>query len=138
MARSTHPVTVDAPPEAICTTRSAGPGLPGGASGPARCGRAAVTPTAGHYAVVLALVLLVNLLPAFGPPIWVVLVLFKLNWHLNPVALVIAGAPSPHRSPHRTESPSSSCSCWLSYSSPASTGPRSFSTAPITTARPRQ
>ena len=51
-----------------------------------------MTTTAGHYAVVLALVLLVNLLPAFGPPIWVVLVLFKLNWHLNPVALVIAGA----------------------------------------------
>jgi hypothetical protein len=36
--------------------------------------------------------LLVNLLPAFGPPTWVVLVLFKLNWHLSPVALVIAGA----------------------------------------------
>ena len=51
-----------------------------------------MTTTAGHYAVVPALVLLVNLLPAFGPPIWVVLVLFKLNWHLNPVALVIAGA----------------------------------------------
>lgn len=51
-----------------------------------------MTTTAAHYAAVLAVVLLVNLLPAFGPPTWVVLVLFKLNWHLNPVALVIGGA----------------------------------------------
>ncbi|HEU5429655.1 MAG TPA: hypothetical protein VFU74_22430 [Actinocrinis sp.] len=45
-----------------------------------------------HLAIVIAVVFFVNLLPAFGPPTWVVLVLFKLNWHLNPVALVAVGA----------------------------------------------
>ena len=39
-----------------------------------------------------AVVFGVNLLPAFGPPTWAVLVLLKLNWHLNAVALVIIGA----------------------------------------------
>jgi hypothetical protein len=34
----------------------------------------------------------VNLLPAFGPPTWAVLVLLKLHWHLDPVPLVIVGA----------------------------------------------
>ena len=33
----------------------------------------------------------VNLLPAFGPPTWSLLVFFRLNWHLNPVALVGVG-----------------------------------------------
>jgi membrane protein YqaA with SNARE-associated domain len=33
----------------------------------------------------------VNLLPAFGPPTWSLLVFFRLNWHLNPVALVAVG-----------------------------------------------
>jgi membrane protein YqaA with SNARE-associated domain len=41
---------------------------------------------------VAAVVLGVNLLPAFGPPTWSVLVLFRLRSHLNPVALVIVGA----------------------------------------------
>ncbi|MFL6114531.1 MAG: hypothetical protein ACJ786_24730 [Catenulispora sp.] len=45
-----------------------------------------------HFATVIAVVFLINLLPAFGPPTWVVLVLFKLDWHLNPVALVLLGA----------------------------------------------
>jgi membrane protein YqaA with SNARE-associated domain len=45
-----------------------------------------------HFAAVVAVVFLINLLPAFGPPTWVVLVLFKLDWHLNPVALVLLGA----------------------------------------------
>lgn len=44
------------------------------------------------YLVVVAVVFLVNLMPAFGPPNSLVLVLFKLNWHLDPVALVIIGA----------------------------------------------
>jgi membrane protein YqaA with SNARE-associated domain len=44
------------------------------------------------YLAAVGIVLGVNLLPAFGPPTWALLVLFKLNWHLNPVALVILGA----------------------------------------------
>ncbi len=39
-----------------------------------------------------AVVLGVNLLPAFGPPTWAVLVLFHLRMDLNPVALVAVGA----------------------------------------------
>ena len=39
-----------------------------------------------------SVVLGVNLLPAFGPPTWSVLVLFRLRSDLNPVALVIMGA----------------------------------------------
>jgi hypothetical protein len=73
-----------------------------------------------HFATVAAVVFFVNLLPAFGPPTWVVLVLFKLDWHLNPVALVLLGAIAAgsgryilaiatgrlrgHLSPHRKES----------------------------------
>ncbi|WP_084528996.1 hypothetical protein [Nocardia crassostreae] len=45
-----------------------------------------------HYSAVVAVVLLVNLMPAFGPPTALLLVLFRLNWHLDPVALVILGA----------------------------------------------
>ncbi|WP_459958751.1 hypothetical protein [Nocardia sp. IFM 10818] len=45
-----------------------------------------------YYLAVVAVVFLVNLLPAFGPPTALVLVLFRLNWHLEPVALVIIGA----------------------------------------------
>ncbi len=45
-----------------------------------------------HYVAVAGVVFLVNLMPAFGPPNSVVLVLFRLNWHLNPVALVVIGA----------------------------------------------
>ncbi|MEO6703699.1 MAG: hypothetical protein ABI140_14730 [Jatrophihabitantaceae bacterium] len=44
------------------------------------------------YLAAVAIVFGVNLLPAFGPPTWALLVLFKLNWHLNSVALVILGA----------------------------------------------
>ena len=46
----------------------------------------------GQYAAVAAIVFGVNLLPAFGPPTWAVLVLFKLSWHLAPVPLVLVGA----------------------------------------------
>ena len=34
----------------------------------------------------------INLLPAFGPPTWLVLVAIHSQWHLNAVALVILGA----------------------------------------------
>jgi len=39
-----------------------------------------------------AIVFAVNLLPAFGPPTWAVLVFTRLHWHLNPIALVLLGA----------------------------------------------
>lgn len=45
-----------------------------------------------QYVYVLLIVFGVNLLPAFGPPTWTLLVFARLNWHLNPVALVVIGA----------------------------------------------
>jgi membrane protein YqaA with SNARE-associated domain len=45
-----------------------------------------------HYVVMVGVVFAVNLLPAFGPPTWMMLVLFRLNWHLHPVVLVLSGA----------------------------------------------
>ena len=44
------------------------------------------------YLVAGSVVFGVNLLPAFGPPTWAVLVLFRLRSHLNPFALVAIGA----------------------------------------------
>lgn len=44
------------------------------------------------YLALFAIVFGINLLPAFGPPTWAVLVFARLHWHLNPVALVIIGA----------------------------------------------
>lgn len=44
------------------------------------------------YLVVIAAVFALNLLPAFGPPTWILLIVFRLNWHLNPIALVLIGA----------------------------------------------
>jgi uncharacterized membrane protein YdjX (TVP38/TMEM64 family) len=44
------------------------------------------------YAVVAAAVFAVNLLPAFGPPTWAVLVLFSLHGDYATPALVIVGA----------------------------------------------
>jgi membrane protein YqaA with SNARE-associated domain len=44
------------------------------------------------YVAVFAIVFGINLLPAFGPPTWAVLVFTRLHWHLNPVALVLLGA----------------------------------------------
>ena len=44
------------------------------------------------YLLVFAIVLGVNLMPAFGPPTWSILVLYRLQSDLNPVALVAAGA----------------------------------------------
>ena len=45
-----------------------------------------------QYVALFFIVLGVNLLPAFGPPTWTILVFARLNWHMNPVALVILGA----------------------------------------------
>ncbi len=45
-----------------------------------------------QYVALFAIVLGINLLPAFGPPTWAVLVFTRLHWHLNPVALVLLGA----------------------------------------------
>jgi hypothetical protein len=47
-----------------------------------------------EYLLVAAVVFGVNLLPAFGPPTWAVLVLFRLNSHVPAVPLVLIGAVS--------------------------------------------
>jgi hypothetical protein len=44
-----------------------------------------------QYVYVFLIVFGVNLLPAFGPPTWILLVFARLNWHMNPVALVVIG-----------------------------------------------
>jgi len=44
------------------------------------------------YLVLFLVVLGVNLLPAFGPPTWTLLVFARLTWHLEPVAIVVIGA----------------------------------------------
>lgn len=44
------------------------------------------------YLIVAAAVFAVNLMPAFGPPTWSVLVLFELNFDLEPLLLVPIGA----------------------------------------------
>jgi membrane protein YqaA with SNARE-associated domain len=46
----------------------------------------------GAYLLLVAVVFGVNLLPAFGPPTWLVLVLFRLHAHLAVPALVLLGA----------------------------------------------
>ena len=43
-------------------------------------------------AVALGCILAVNLLPAFGPPTWAVLVFFSVTWSLPVVPLVVGGA----------------------------------------------
>ena len=45
-----------------------------------------------QYLVLFAVVLGVNLMPAFGPPTWLVLVLFRLHEHLHVLPLVLVGA----------------------------------------------
>jgi membrane protein YqaA with SNARE-associated domain len=45
-----------------------------------------------EYLIVFGIVLGVNLLPAFGPPTWTILVLYRFRSDLNPIALVIVGA----------------------------------------------
>ncbi len=44
------------------------------------------------YLWLFLLVFGVNLLPAFGPPTWTLLVFVRLNWHLNAVGIVVLGA----------------------------------------------
>lgn len=44
------------------------------------------------YALALGVIFAVNLLPAFGPPTWSVLVFFYLTFNLDPVVLVLGGA----------------------------------------------
>ncbi|HET9089101.1 MAG TPA: hypothetical protein VFN54_02230 [Acidimicrobiales bacterium] len=44
------------------------------------------------YLALVGVVVGVNLLPAFGPPTWSILVYARLRWHLEPVALVVLGA----------------------------------------------
>ena len=46
------------------------------------------------YLVLVLVVLGVNLMPALGPPTWVVLVLFRLHEHLAVIPLVALGAVS--------------------------------------------
>jgi len=46
----------------------------------------------GQYAIAIGAVFAVNLLPAFGPPTWAVLVFFSLDFDLPAVPLVLGGA----------------------------------------------
>ena len=48
----------------------------------------------GEYALAAAVIFGVNLLPAFGPPTWAVLVFFRLSFGLAAVPLVAIGAVS--------------------------------------------
>ena len=45
-----------------------------------------------QYVFLFLIVLGVNLLPAFGPPTWTLLVFARLNLNMSPVALVVLGA----------------------------------------------
>jgi uncharacterized membrane protein YdjX (TVP38/TMEM64 family) len=45
-----------------------------------------------EYLLAAGVIFGLNLLPAFGPPTWAVLVLFRLNSDLDPVPLVLFGA----------------------------------------------
>jgi membrane protein YqaA with SNARE-associated domain len=47
---------------------------------------------AAQYAIALGVVFAVNLLPAFGPPTWALLVFFRLDFHLPAVPLIVGGA----------------------------------------------
>ncbi len=44
------------------------------------------------YLALAGIVFGVNLLPAFGPPTWSLLVYARLRWHLEPAVLVVLGA----------------------------------------------
>src|SRR6478672_5396576 len=43
------------------------------------------------YVIAAAVVFGVNLLPAFGPPTWAILVFFRVRYGLDPVVLVLTG-----------------------------------------------
>ncbi len=44
-----------------------------------------------RYVLLVAIVFAVNLLPAFGPPTWSLLVYARLRWHLDPILLILLG-----------------------------------------------
>lgn len=46
------------------------------------------------YLIAVALILLLNVLPAFAPPTWMALVFFLFHYDIHPVALVIIGVIS--------------------------------------------
>lgn len=45
----------------------------------------------GNYLALFALVFSINLLPAFAPPTWIILVFYKLNTGLNTFAIITLG-----------------------------------------------
>src|SRR3954452_8530092 len=45
-----------------------------------------------EYLAAFAVIFGVNLLPAFGPPTWAILVFFRLTYDLAPVPLILGGA----------------------------------------------
>jgi uncharacterized membrane protein YdjX (TVP38/TMEM64 family) len=47
-----------------------------------------------HYFLAIAVITGANLLPAFAPPTWAILVFFTLRYHMNPVGLVLLGVMS--------------------------------------------
>lgn len=47
-----------------------------------------------HYFLAIAVIAGANLLPAFAPPTWSILVFFTLRYHMNPVVLVLLGVLS--------------------------------------------
>lgn len=47
-----------------------------------------------NYLLAMAVIGGANLLPAFAPPTWSILVFFTLRYHMNPVALVLLGVIS--------------------------------------------
>lgn len=44
-----------------------------------------------NYIFLLLIVFGINLLPAFGPPTWLALVIAQWRWHLNPAVVVVLG-----------------------------------------------
>lgn len=46
----------------------------------------------GDYILLFVIVMGVNLMPAFGPPTWTILVLYSLNTHMPTAAVVLTGA----------------------------------------------
>jgi uncharacterized membrane protein YdjX (TVP38/TMEM64 family) len=47
-----------------------------------------------NYLFLVALILVINSLPAFAPPTWAILIFFMINFDLNPVLLVLPGVLS--------------------------------------------
>jgi hypothetical protein len=46
------------------------------------------------YLIAVALILLLNVLPAFAPPTWMALLFFLIHYDANPIALVVLGVVS--------------------------------------------